>query len=756
MKGTPSSSIIYFFMDNSTIFSWSPEYRFSPPNYDTIEEYCDESISINLTKQKTPRKRKGNKDNSVVISKKPRKSKKLVKEENKKKYEEFMKAVRENNSFKDQVLTEEGKKLRDEIFESPNVSDVVILYEPDFKSVRDIGLQMATEEELEESYKRVHSTSSFDKLHADKPTKSPANLKAKPTNLHVSEDTSSHNVDLYRGDSDKINISNKTMEPLTDSGETLESLEENGSSGIIEETEHLFNSTSVVEETNEVISKLSDRNKQTVVEELGTQNSAYSDDGSIVFVDIKGKDTLFGNRTLDKQKNDSLPERDRILTKSSKKPRRNVPVRRLEFIDNSSQTYSSYFGERSSSRFQSEISGGEISQYNSSLLSSVKNKFNEGDYSNVSKRQLVESSEDSLMVKDNCSFNKTQEYVLSSVSTLDDMLRILDQEKVQSFRKLFPPKIVKIGEGSFGEVYCGRNSDNKNIIYKVTPFEPDSKKVTTINGTILKGCREITMEYMVTNELSKLNYMSTYSCDNFVKLYKCTIVNGMYPKILLDAWKAYKRNNGAFNDDPTVYRNSVKHFLVFELEDAGIELEKYFNLTKPQAYSIIFQLIHCLRIAEEVYQFEHRDLHESNILIQDVDENANIEYKYNLHEYRLKSFGVKVKIIDYTLSRMSLKNEKYYLNLEEVDGLFNESFNQDSFQFIYPKMRELLDGDWSKFCSKNNILWISYHVKRLFSFKNIRDQQFLDYFKNDVSKMECLEELFNDEKFIEFQKDFIV
>uniref|UniRef100_A0A0K0FAA4 non-specific serine/threonine protein kinase n=1 Tax=Strongyloides venezuelensis TaxID=75913 RepID=A0A0K0FAA4_STRVS len=743
-------------MDNSLIFSWSPEYRFSPPNNDTIEEYCDESISVNLAKQKIPRKRKGNRDDSVVILKKPRKSKKLVKEENKKKYEEFMKAVKENDPLKDQVLTEERKKLRDEIFESPNVSDVVILYEPDFKSVRDIGLKMATEEELEESYKRVHSTSSFGKLHADKPIKLPEILKTKSTNLHVSEDTSSHNLDLYRGDSDRIDISNKTMKLLTDSGETLESLEENGDSRIVEKTEHLFDSTSAIEETNGVISQQSDMIKQTVFEEFGTQNSAYSDDGSIVFIDIKGKDTSFENRTLDKPKNDSLFERDRTSTKSSKKPRRNVPVRRLELIDDSNQTYFSYFRERYSSKFQSETSGGEISHCNSSLLSSIKNKSNEGDYSNVSNRQLVESSEDSLMVKVNYSSNKIQEHALSSVETLDEMLEILDQKKVQSFRKLFPSKIVKIGEGSFGEVYCGRNSNNINVIYKVTPFEPDSKKAITINGTILKCCREITMEYMVTNELSKLSDMSTYSCDNFVKLYKCTVINGMYPKILLDAWKTYKKNNGAFNDDPTVYKNSVKHFLVFELEDAGVELEKYSDLTKSQAFSIIFQLIHCLRIAEEVYQFEHRDLHESNILIQDVDENTNIEYKYNLHEYQLKSFGVKVKIIDYTLSRMSLKNEKYYLNLEEVDGLFNKSFNQDSFQFIYPKMRELLDGDWSKFCSKNNILWINYHVKRLFSFKNIRDQQFLDYFKYDVSKMECLEELFNDEKFIEFQKDFIV
>lgn len=61
-------------------------------------------------------------------------------------------------------------------------------------------------------------------------------------------------------------------------------------------------------------------------------------------------------------------------------------------------------------------------------------------------------------------------------------------------------------------------------------------------------------------------------------------------------------------------------------------------------------------MAERALKFEHRDLHWGNILLAPTDEK-HITFKLDGEEVHVESHGVKVTIIDYTLSRMNFNDE---------------------------------------------------------------------------------------------------
>lgn len=93
-------------------------------------------------------------------------------------------------------------------------------------------------------------------------------------------------------------------------------------------------------------------------------------------------------------------------------------------------------------------------------------------------------------------------------------------------------------------------------------------------------------------------------------------------------------------------------------------------------------------------QFEHRDLHWGNILVAPV-----------LDELGAKK-GVKATIIDFTLSRASLIDEK---GGKEVlaGGLEDEEIFQGEgdYQFeCYRIMKRLVQGEWERYCPGTNVV----------------------------------------------------
>lgn len=95
-----------------------------------------------------------------------------------------------------------------------------------------------------------------------------------------------------------------------------------------------------------------------------------------------------------------------------------------------------------------------------------------------------------------------------------------------------------------------------------------------------------------------------------------------------------------------------------------------------------------LAVAEQKFEFEHRDLHWGNILIAPTTEKT-CEYRINGKLIKLLTHGVKVTIIDYSLSRMVYDGAVLYDNLARDEELFEAS---GDYQFdIYRLMRQRVE-----------------------------------------------------------------
>ena len=91
-----------------------------------------------------------------------------------------------------------------------------------------------------------------------------------------------------------------------------------------------------------------------------------------------------------------------------------------------------------------------------------------------------------------------------------------------------------------------------------------------------------------------------------------------------------------------------------------------------------------LAVAEQKFQFEHRDLHWGNILIAPTTEKV-VEYRLDGRPLKIDTNGVKVTIIDYSLSRLTYDGAVLYEDLARDEELFQSS---GDYQFdIYRLMR---------------------------------------------------------------------
>lgn len=66
--------------------------------------------------------------------------------------------------------------------------------------------------------------------------------------------------------------------------------------------------------------------------------------------------------------------------------------------------------------------------------------------------------------------------------------------------------------------------------------------------------------------------------------------------------------------------------------------------------SVLKQVTLGLAVAEAAYQFEHRDLHISNVLVKRTTKDI-MEYRIDGRRYSVQTYGVRAYIIDLTFSR---------------------------------------------------------------------------------------------------------
>ena len=92
----------------------------------------------------------------------------------------------------------------------------------------------------------------------------------------------------------------------------------------------------------------------------------------------------------------------------------------------------------------------------------------------------------------------------------------------------------------------------------------------------------------------------------------------------------------------------------FYFQDCGQPMREVIDDLHPYALlSIIKQIIVGFMISESVLEFEHRDLHSGNVLLQPCEQEF-ICYNFRRKAIRIPSYGYRVKIIDTTFSRIRI------------------------------------------------------------------------------------------------------
>lgn len=121
---------------------------------------------------------------------------------------------------------------------------------------------------------------------------------------------------------------------------------------------------------------------------------------------------------------------------------------------------------------------------------------------------------------------------------------------------------------------------------KIIPIEGEKE----VNGAQQKRFDEILQEVIISQELSNLRNSKDYSTGGFAEVLNVRLVEGRYPSHLIDLWQAYANcTKGTENDDPTVFDDD-QLYVVFELANAGYDLEAFIFKNAEQSYSIFQQV----------------------------------------------------------------------------------------------------------------------------------------------------------------------
>ncbi|XP_013165804.1 PREDICTED: putative serine/threonine-protein kinase haspin homolog, partial [Papilio xuthus] len=127
-------------------------------------------------------------------------------------------------------------------------------------------------------------------------------------------------------------------------------------------------------------------------------------------------------------------------------------------------------------------------------------------------------------------------------------------------------------------------------------------------------------------------------------------------------------------------------------------------------HAVSLQLAFGLAVAEEALQFEHRDLHWGNVLVAPTDqEYATFLLRGRVH--RVPRRGAACVVIDYSLSRVSLRGAALYADLADDDSLF-EAVGDRQFD-VYRLMRDRLGNEWKNFEPYTNVLWLHYVADKM-------------------------------------------
>ncbi|XP_075901777.1 uncharacterized protein haspin isoform X2 [Nelusetta ayraudi] len=272
---------------------------------------------------------------------------------------------------------------------------------------------------------------------------------------------------------------------------------------------------------------------------------------------------------------------------------------------------------------------------------------------------------------------------------------------------------VKIGEGTFGEVFSTVNASGETVALKLIPVEGSEQ----VNGEDQKTLGEILHEIIISKELSSLKEktQNQNQTHGFIGLMDLHCVQGCYPPDFLDAWDKFDQLKGSENDRPDFFQKD-QIFIILEFEFGGVDLENSNGTLSSLgvAKSILHQVAAALSVAEQELHFEHRDLHWGNVLVRPTKAKKG-SFLLNGEVHSLDTKGVLVSIIDYSLSRLEIDDLTVSCDISADEELF---MGRGDYQFdIYRMMREENGNNWSDYHPHTNVLWLHYLCSKLLSMK---------------------------------------
>uniref|UniRef100_A0A914QVB4 Non-specific serine/threonine protein kinase n=1 Tax=Panagrolaimus davidi TaxID=227884 RepID=A0A914QVB4_9BILA len=239
-----------------------------------------------------------------------------------------------------------------------------------------------------------------------------------------------------------------------------------------------------------------------------------------------------------------------------------------------------------------------------------------------------------------------------------------------------------------------------------------------------KCIREVQINKILKHlgDINSKNY-----CDNFLPAIKSTILKGCYPQILIEIWEEYKRKfendeeRQSINNHPTEYSNENQFYLALQFVLGGEELQNVKLENVNQALSIFCQTALALAVFEKQLNGEHRDLHNSNILLSPTDETT-ILFKIDGKEIIVKKGAVTFKNLECLVNQGNTAHWKCYNDMKKV--LIETGDAKDS------------DEIWKRSNLKTNLIWLHYVSKEL-ARKFGKKYNILNFMKIDKSCNSC-------------------
>ncbi|KAE8326527.1 hypothetical protein BDV39DRAFT_215701 [Aspergillus sergii] len=311
-------------------------------------------------------------------------------------------------------------------------------------------------------------------------------------------------------------------------------------------------------------------------------------------------------------------------------------------------------------------------------------------------------------------------------------------------------EVVKIAEGSYGEVYKLRLREelckkemSRSKLARLKAYGDNVFKVVPLRAQSGPGSKKFTSIDEIVSEVKMLKYLDPI--PGFARFREIHVVQGRFPESFQNAWDHYKKTkDDCLNPNPSSKRAypDSQLWAIVEMDDAGCELEKFAWSSTFQIYDIFWGVAMALARAEEYAQFEHRDLHLGNVCIRSTRPDGCMNPPTDLEvmsQSYSSGFGLstlETTIIDYSLSRAELRVEESGdvvevassdLDKKQIFDAIGRDEDEAMLRDTYRYMRSQLyngspletektpdiPGIWAEYAPRTNLVWLLFLLKSL-------------------------------------------